>query len=137
MENLTFGSGERQGGMREKTDLFLIDGQPMLAPDENLQMTAEDVSSVDSARDESGFFHRFVVRQGVGKWKFTYAHLTGEEYAYMEGLFQGKQTFQLTYPDPATGETKVISAYRGSHTVLWQSAANDRFRDYTFTLVAC
>ena len=137
MENLTFGSGERQGGMREKTDLFLIDGQPMLAPDENLQMTAEDIETADSVRDESGFLHRFMTRQGVGKWKFTYAQLSGEEYAYMERLFGDKETFQFTYTHCATGEIRVITAYRQAHTVLWQSAANDRFRDYTFTLVAC
>ena len=53
--------------MRKKTNLFLIDGQPMLAPDENMQITAQDIEAADAARDESGFLHRFTVRQNVGK----------------------------------------------------------------------
>lgn len=123
--------------MRAKTQLFLIDGQPMLAPDENLQLTAEDLEAVDSARDESGFLHRFVARQGVGKWQFFYADLTGTEYAYMESLFAGKETFQFTCFDCVTGQRKAITAYRGEHTVLWQSAATDQFRNYKFSVIAC
>ena len=41
--------------MRELTDLFLIDGQPMLAPDGNMELSAEDIEAGDSCRDESGF----------------------------------------------------------------------------------
>ena len=44
--------------MRKKTDLFLIDGQPMLAPDENVEISVEDIDASDSGRDESGVMHR-------------------------------------------------------------------------------
>ena len=123
--------------MRAKTDLFLIDGQPILAPDENLQITEKDLEAADSARDESGFLHRFVVRQGVGKWQFVYADLTGEEYAYMESLFAGKDSFQLSYLDCAAAEQKLVTAYREEHTVLWKSAAASRFCNYKFSISAC
>lgn len=123
--------------MRKKTDLFLIDGQPMLAPDENLQITAEDVEAVDSVRDESGFLHRFVVRQGVETWNFSYDYLTGEEYAYMEQLFAGKESFQFTYPHCGIGEAKVITACRREHGIQWQSAATGQFRNYKFSIIAC
>lgn len=124
--------------MRKKTDLFLIDGQPMLAPDENLQITAEDVEAVDSVRDESGFLHRFVVRQGVETWNFSYDYLTGEEYAYMEQLFAGKEAFQFTCPDCAKiGDTKVITACRREHGIQWQSAATGQFCNYKFSIIAC
>ena len=64
--------------MRKKTDLFLIDGLPMLAPDENVELSPEDIDASDSGRDESGVMHRFVVQQGVGKWTFSYGCLTGD-----------------------------------------------------------
>ena len=124
--------------MRAKTSLFLIDGQPVLAPDENLEISAADVEAADSCRDESGFLYRFAVRQGVGKWTFSYAHLTEEEYAYMENLFAGKETFQFSYPDCANGGViKQTTAYRKEHTILWQSAATGQFRNYRFSICAC
>lgn len=124
--------------MRKTTDLFLIDGQPMLAPDANVEISMEDIDAADSGRDESGVMHRFVVRQGVGKWTFSYAYLTGEEYAYMESLFAGKATFRFTYPDCADGEqAKVITAYRSKHGILWQSAATGQFRNYSFNIISC
>ena len=124
--------------MRKTTDLFLIDGQPMLIPDENVEISLEDIDASDSGRDESGVMHRFVVRQGVGKWTFSYACLTQEEYAYMESLFAGKGTFQFSYPDCADGgQSKEITAYRSKHGILWQSAATGQFRNYQFSVIGC
>ena len=119
------------------TDLFLIDGQPMLVPDAGLPLSVEDMEAADSGRDESGVLHRFVVRQGILHWDFAYARLTREEYAYMEGLFAGKTTFQFTYPSAADGSRQEITAYRGKHGVLWHSAADGQFRNYQFRITAC
>lgn len=124
--------------MRKTTDLFLIDGQPILAPDENVEISAKDIDTSDSLRDESGYLHRFVARQGVGEWSFSYGWLTGEEYTYMEGLFAGKATFQFTYPDCADGgQPRVITAYRSKHRILWKSAAAGQFCNYGFRIIAC
>ena len=124
--------------MRKTTDLFLIDGQPMLAPDENMQIAMEDIEAADSCRDESGFLHRFAVRQGVGTWNFFYDYLTAEEYAYMECLFAGKETFRFTYPDyTCGGVAKEITAYRSQHEILWQSAKTGLFRNYQFRIAGC
>ena len=124
--------------MRKKTDLFLIDGQPMLVPDENMEISREDIDASDSGRDESGFMHRFVVRYGVGKWAFSYAHLTQEEYAYMEALFQGKDTFAFSYTDCSGGGKKVNTlAYRTKHGISWKSAATGEFRNYSFNIIEC
>lgn len=124
--------------MRKTTDLFLIDGLPILAPDENVEISMEDIDASDSGRDESGVMHRFMVRQGVGKWTFSYACLTGEEYAYMERLFAGKATFRFTYPDCSDGgQPKAITAYRAKHGILWQSAATGQFRNYQFSIIGC
>ena len=119
------------------TDLFAIDGQPMLMPDADLPLCAEDLEAVDSGRDESGVLHRFVVRQGMPHWDFSYARLTREEYAYMESLFAGKATFQFTYPSAADGSRQQITACRGKHSILWHSAADGQFRDYRFRISEC
>lgn len=124
--------------MRKLTDLFLIDGVPMLAPDEDMEVSMEDIDAADSGRDESAVMHRIVVRRGVGKWSFSYAHLTREEYAYMESLFAGKTSFQFSYPS-VTGDSgqTVVTAYRSNHGILWHSAATGQYRNYRFSIVEC
>ena len=79
--------------MRAKTNLFQINGVPMLAPDAEVVSSFEDLDASDAGRDESGFMHRIVVRYKVGSWKFEYSHLTEEEKAYMESLFPDADTF--------------------------------------------
>lgn len=124
--------------MRKTTDLFLVDGLPMLAPDENVEISMEDIEDSDSGRDESGLLHRFMLRQGVGKWTVSYARLTQQEYAYMESLFAGKSTFRFTYPDCADSDRqKEITAYRSKHEIRWQSAVTGGLCDYSFHIVGC
>ena len=45
------------------TQLFLLDGKPIVAPDEDVEMSFEDLDSAQSGRDESGFMHRIRVRE--------------------------------------------------------------------------
>ena len=124
--------------MRKTTELFLIDGLPVLAPDENMKISVEDVEAPDSGRDESGVLHRFMLRQGVGQWSFFYTRLTEQEYAYMESLFAGKSTFQFAYPDCAdNNRQKEITAYRSKHEIRWQSAATGGLCDYSFQIQGC
>ena len=124
--------------MRQKTNLFLIDGQPMLVPDENMAITMEDIDAPDAGRDESAVMHRIVVRQGVGKWTFSYAHITQQEYAYLEGLFAGKSSFQFTHPSGANpAQAATLTAYRSKHGILWNNAATGQLRNYQFTIIAC
>ena len=124
--------------MRKTTDLFLIDGKPMLAPDKNMQMVLQDVEAADSCRDESGFLHRFNLRQGVGTWDFFYDYLTDREYAYMESLFAGKDTFRFTCPDwENNGAAREITAYRSQHKILLQRAQTGCFHNYQFSVRAC
>lgn len=119
------------------TDLFLVDGQPMLAPDAGLPLHVEDMEAADSGRDESGALHRFIVRQGMLHWDFSYARLTQKEYAYMENLFAGKTTFRFVYPSAVDGSRQEVTAYRSKHGILWHSAADGQFRDYQFRVSAC
>jgi hypothetical protein len=117
------------------TNLFQIDGQPLLIPDEGLSLGRTDTESADSGRDESGTLHRFLLGAGVEHWDFVYGRLTAAEYAYMEGLFAGKNTFQFTCPGSTTART--VTAYRSRHTVRWQSAADGTYRDYQFRIQTC
>ncbi len=124
--------------MRKLTDKFLIDGVPMLAPDNDMSMSFEDIDSEESGRDQSGTMHRFVVRFGVGKWQFSYAILTEAEFAYMEGLFAGKATFQFTCPSLTnSAESVTFTAYRSKYGITWRSLKSGECRNYNFSIVQC
>lgn len=117
--------------MVNTTELFLIDGQPMPIPDENVEVRYEDIDAAAAGRDESGVMHRVPVRQNVESWSFSYAWLTGEEKAYLDSLFAGKATFRFT----ANGATK--TCYRSGVNVTWQNARTGLWRGYGFTIIEC
>ena len=118
------------------TDLFTVDEQPMIVPDSDLVMQEEDVVSADSGLDESGVYHRFGMRQGVKSWDFSYSRLTKEEYAYLEELFAGKDTFLFGFTT-ADGSRLYATAWRSKRSVLWHSAADGQLRDYRFRITEC
>lgn len=123
--------------MRGTTELFLIDGQPMVVPDSNLKLQVQDLESSDSGRDESAVMHRFLARQGVGRWTFSYKEITAEEYAYMELLLSGAEEFLFTRPDMRTGAQVTTKCYRSSHRVVWGNASAGKFLDYQFEITEC
>lgn len=124
--------------MRLETEKFLIDGMQMLAPDGNLRICREDVVSADSGPDESGAMHRFVVRRNVGRWEFSYDHLSLPEYCYMEHLFDGKDTFRFSFPSVSDDTVLLtVTAYREKHTVTWHNLNQHHFCDYKFSIVEC
>ena len=91
--------------------------------------------SADSGLDESGVYHRFGVRRGVKRWEFSYSRLNSEEYAYMEGLFAGKDTFAFCFT--FGGRTQEVTAYRSQRSVLWHNAAEGQLRNYQFRITQC
>lgn len=119
------------------TDLFSIDDMPMLVPDEDLLYSEEDLVSADSGFDEGGAYHRFVVRHSMKNWDFSYSRLTQQEYAYMESLLAGKDTFSFRYRSNFDDTWQEITAYRSKHSILWHSAADGQFRNYRFRITAC
>ena len=119
------------------TDLFTIDGKPVLVPDGDLAFSAEDMEASDSGADENGIYHRFVLRRNIQNWDFSYSRLSREEYAYMEGLFAKKDTFTFGFESPYNGIRQQITAYRSKHSILWHCAADGQFRDYRFRITAC
>ena len=124
--------------MRTVSDLYQINGKPMLAPDAGVEMSFEDLESDDSGRDESGFFHRVVTRNKVGVWDFTYSHLTREEYSYMLSILPQEGHFIFTHPvlsDNTKSET--TTAYLSGYSITWQSARTGAYRDLKFSIVEC
>lgn len=124
--------------MRETTDLFLINGKPMLAPDEKMQLSFEDLDDSTSGRDEMGFMHRAVLRYKVPVFQFSYSHLTEEERQYMEGLFPDEPTFSFTFPSRQDAKVpQVRTCYRSKYAISWKSARTGLWMGYGFQIIAC
>lgn len=124
--------------MREKTNLFKINGKPILVPDAGVSFSYEDLDDSTTGRDEGGFMHRFVLRQNVGKWGFTYKSLTEEEKNYMESLFQNAPTFSFTRPDKNDSDDDVTSTcYRSKVGFSWHNAKTGLWKNYSFNIIEC
>lgn len=124
--------------MRSKTELFKINGTPMLAPDEDFSVSYEDLDSADAGRDESGVMHRNVVRFKVGSWKFSYSYLTEEEKQYMENLFGDTATFQFTHPSRLNASTlETHTCYRSKYGISWKNAVTGLWSGYSFNIIQC
>ena len=124
--------------MHSLTDLFQIDGKPMLAPDEEVVLSYEDVDGADAGRDQAGFMHRSLLRSKVPSWTFTYAYLTEAEKNYMESLFGDGDTFLLTHPGRLDGSAaEQTQCYRSKYSICWKSAKTGLWSNYSFTVIAC
>ncbi len=124
--------------MRKTTELFKINGVPMLVPDEEVGVSYEDLDSSDSGRDESGTMHRFPVRYKVPCWSFSYQHLTEEEKQYMESLFPDAPSFSFTHPERVDVEaTQVTTAYRSKYSLSWKNARTGLWSNYGFQIIGC
>lgn len=115
---------------------FLIDGKPILAPDEGVTVSYEDLDSSESGRDESGVMHRIVMREGVKKVPLTYAFLNKEDYLYMESLFKGKPQFEVECRD-FDGSQLHFTAYRSKHSITIQNVRTGIYKNYTFSIIEC
>ena len=122
---------------REKTDLFKINGKPMLIPDADLGFSYEDLDAADSGRDEAGYMHRIVVRYKVGSMPFSYSALSDEDYRYMESLFPDEPDFEFTHPDRITGEPVTTTCYRSKYSISWYNAKMGLWKNYAFNIIEC
>ena len=124
--------------MRATTELFQINGVPMLVPDAEVAVSYEDLDASDSGRDEGGFMHRIVVRYKVGSWRFEYAHLTEEEKQYMENLFPDTATFRFRHPSRKNAEvTEETICYRSKYGISWKNARTGLWSGYSFSIIEC
>ena len=124
--------------MRGTTELFKINGRPMLVPDAEVTASYEDLDDDDSGRDESGVMHRIPVRYKVGSWGFSYAHLTEAERQYMESLFPDAAEFTFTHPDRQDSTRQVTcTAYRSKYSISWKNARTGLWSNYSFQIIQC
>lgn len=123
---------------RAKTDLFKVNGVPLLAPDEEMEYSYEDIDSADAGRDEAGYMHRILVRAKVGKWSFSYSSLSEEEYNYMERVFGEVDVFQFTHPSRKDSSVpEVTECYRSKYSIAWKSAVDKTWNNYKFNIIEC
>lgn len=122
--------------MRKEYFDLLIDGQPILTPDEDLEMEYSDLDSAESGRDEAGVMHRIVLRTGVRKLTLRYGQLTREEYRYMTALFAGKREFTVTCRDH-DGFPTAFRAYHSNHGITVRNARTGLYRNYQISIIEC
>ena len=124
--------------MRATTELFKVNGRPMLAPDLDMGMSFEDIDSADTGRDEAGVMHRIMVRFKVGTWSFSYSGITSEEYEYMESLFPEDGDFTFTHPSRTNSNSlENTKCYRSKYSISWYSVKNKLWRNYKFNIIEC
>lgn len=124
--------------MRQVTQLFQINGKPMLMPDEEVSVSYEDIDASDAGRDQAGFMHRIPVRTKVASWNFTYAYLTEGEKNYLEALFGDRATFTFTHPSRLDAQMQEDTlCYRSKYSVSWKNARLGLWRDHSFTIIEC
>lgn len=122
--------------MRQYFFDFLIDERPILAPDEDMAISYEDLDSEESGRDEGGYMHRIVLREGVKKFALSYSSLRRDEYLYMESLFRGKATFSVMHRDD-NGAVHEFMAYRSKHSITIRNAKTGLYKNYSFNIIEC
>lgn len=115
---------------------ILIDGKPVLMPDEDVALEYTDLDADESGRDESGVMHRIVTRRNVMKLALPYNVVTREEYLYMESLFAGKSTFTLTFMDH-DAQAVQRQCYRSNHSITVRNAKTGLYRNYKCSIIEC
>ena len=117
---------------------YLIEGKPMPLPDQEVEMSFEDLDRAEAGRDESGSMHRLVARYKVGSWSFTYSHLTQQTYKSLLQLLPKSGSFVFSYPDPMDPEKyKHTVAYLSKYGIVWRDAATGLYRNLKFSIIEC
>lgn len=115
---------------------FLIDGEPVLAPDAGVQLKREDVESEASGMDERGVHHRFVLRPRLKRWTLRYSLLTGQEVQYLRRLLDGKQTVTVRYRE-TDGSYINCTAWCGTDSGAFAHKQQDLWKDLVLTVSEC
>lgn len=115
---------------------FMIDGQPVPAPDAGVQLKREDVESEASGMDERGVYHRFVLRSRLKKWTLRYCLLTQQEMQYLQGLFDGKETVTVRYRQ-LDGSYASCKAWCGCDSGALVDSQQALWKDFVLTVMEC
>lgn len=127
--------------MLRRTNLLKIDGQPMPEPTETAQIEFADIESDDSGADESGVYHREVLRFGVLACTLTYGYLDNADCAYLLSLLQNKTTFSFTCPvssmDTDVTQTITRTCYCANYGAALQRLQAGVWRDMELKIQEC
>ena len=122
--------------MRSKTDLFTVNGRPMLAPDAEVAVSYEDLDASSAGRDQNGLLHRSVVRYKVASWSFRYESLTEEERQYLESLFPDEPTFRFGHPGRADASVREeTECYRSKYGISWRNSRTGLWKNLNFSVI--
>lgn len=122
--------------MRDYDGDFLIDGNPILLPDEGVEISMEDLDSTESGRDESGVMHRIVLREKVRKYILPYGSLSREDWVYLQSLISGKPTFEVTKREP-DGTTAVFTAYCSKIGISLYNKRTGLYKNLKLSIIEC
>lgn len=81
---------------------YYIDGVPLPLPSGGVKLRRSDLESGESGLDESGFYHKDVLRQGLGRWELSYRDLTPGAYAGLLALLPKQSTFLFSHGEQTT-----------------------------------
>ena len=122
--------------MRKTTDLFTVNGQPLLAPDAEVSVSYEDLDAASAGRDQNGLLHRSVVRYKVASWSFRYESLTEEERQYLESLFPDTPTFRFGHPSRADASVlQETECYRSKYGISWRNSRTGLWKNLNFSVI--
>ena len=123
--------------IRVYDNIFAVDGKPLLTPDVEMNISETDIDEEDSGRDEAQFMHRFVARERVKTWPFSYALLDGQDLNYIKSLFAGKSTFTFSYEEDGQRLTTTAYCSKWSYKMCRGSSAHGIYKDFKFNIIEC
>ena len=127
--------------MLRRTTLLQIDGQNLPEPTETAKINFSDIESSDSGADESGVYHREVLRFGVLSCTLTYGYLDNADWAYLLDLLKNKTTFEFTCPaaSSAADVTSTITrtCYCANYGAALQRLQAGVWRDMELQIQEC
>lgn len=115
---------------------YLVDGVPLLIPDGDVEISMSDLDSEDSGRDESGFMYRFVAREKVRTWSFSYFALDTEDFRYLQNLFAGKPSFTFQYRGE-DGHAASCTAYCSKSSIVLHNRKTGLYKNMKFNIIEC
>lgn len=121
--------------IRQLSDLYKINGQPIYAPDRGCKVQFESGAAEGSGRTDDFVMHITWVRRIMRKVYMTYSAMTDEEIAFILDKVQGKE-YTLTYKDPILGIHTINCYTANSEMDLWSGVyLGGLWRNVTFNCI--
>ncbi len=80
--------------------------------------------------------HRFVLRERMRTWSFSYAVLTEKEYRYLDALIQGKAVFRFSFRG-LDGKPEECQAYCAKGSITLYNRRAGLYKNLKFNIIEC